>query len=162
METCVKSYKVLFVFAIALICIILFISDLPGNLQTVQFTYSNTEDEKNWEMATSVYNIKYRTLDEVTKVWTIYCRMLPSQGLQVTVVWGHGWRAPKRAGTAHWLKPPTYWATKNTPNRILVLTLRTTAWHRQLRNTYTILRAIKLPTDNAKYTPYLIPTSIEN
>ncbi len=26
----------------------------------------------------------------------------------------HGWRAPKRARTAHWLKPPTYWVTKNT------------------------------------------------
>ncbi len=27
----------------------------------------------------------------------LYCRVPPSQGLQVTVAWGHGWRAPKRA-----------------------------------------------------------------
>ncbi len=44
---------------------------------------------------------------------------LSSQDLQVMVAWGHGWRA----GTTHWLKPPTYWATKNTPNRILILAL---------------------------------------
>ncbi len=34
-----------------------------------------------------------------------------SPGLQVTVAWGHGWRAPKCARIAHWLEPPTYWAT---------------------------------------------------
>ncbi len=65
--------------------------------------------------------------------WDIYCCVPPSQGLQVMVAWGHGWKASKLAGTAHWLKPPTYWSTKNTPNRILVLT-------------------IKLPTNNIKYT----------
>ena len=26
----------------------------------------------------------------------------------------HLWKAPKCAETAHWLEPPTYWATKNT------------------------------------------------
>ena len=35
-----------------------------------------------------------------------------SPGLQVTVAWGHGWRAPKCARIAHWLEPPTYWVTK--------------------------------------------------
>ncbi len=49
-----------------------------------------------------------------------YCRVPPPQGLQVTVAWGHGWKAPKCAGTACWLKPLTYWVTKNKPNRILV------------------------------------------
>ncbi len=37
--------------------------------------------------------------------------------------------------TAHWLEPPTYWAT-----------LRMTVWHRRLQNTNTIQIAIKLPT----------------
>ena len=36
------------------------------------------------------------------------CRVPPSKGLQVTMAWGHGWRVPKRAGTAHWLKLPWY------------------------------------------------------
>ncbi len=48
-----------------------------------------------------------------------------SLGLQVTVAWEHGWRAPKCAETAHWLEPPTYWAIKNTSNRIL----STVTWH---------------------------------
>ena len=61
----------------------------------------------------------------------VYCRMPPSQGRQVTVDMDMGRGLPNVRGIAHWLKPPTYWATKNIPN-------------------------------NAKYTPYLIPTSIEN
>ncbi len=41
--------------------------------------------------------------------------MPPTQGLQVTVAWGHGWKAPKHARIARWLKPPTYFTKKNTP-----------------------------------------------
>ncbi len=47
-----------------------------------------------------------------------YCRVPPTQGLQVTVAWGHRSKAPKRTGIVRWLKPPTYWVAKNTPNRI--------------------------------------------
>ncbi len=57
-------------------------------------------------------------------IWNTLSRAT-SQGLQVTVAWGHGWRAPKRAATAHWL------------------------------------RAIKLPTNNAKYTLYTILITVE-
>ncbi len=69
-EKCVKIYKVLSVFGIALICIILFMTDLFENVQKVRFRFSNMDDrdEETWRMASSVYNIRYRTLDDITRV----------------------------------------------------------------------------------------------
>ncbi len=73
-------------------------------------------DRVSLYLKTTVHDTPYIFLTEY-----IYCRVAPSQGLQVTVAWGHWWKDPKHAGTAHWLKPPTDCDTKNTPNRILVL-----------------------------------------
>ena len=33
------------------------------------------------------------------EIYSRYCRVPPTKGLHVMVVWGHGWRALKRAGT---------------------------------------------------------------
>ena len=46
------------------------------------------------------------------KHFALYCCMPPTQELQVTVAWGHRWRAPKRAANTRWLKPPTYWVAQ--------------------------------------------------
>ena len=102
-------------------------------------TYSATKNTPNRILVLTLEI--FLPLVSPTKCNSTFCRVPPSQGLQVTVAWGHGWRTPKRAGTAHWLKPPTYWATLNT-----------TVWYRRLQNTYTMLRAIKLQTNNTKYT----------
>ncbi len=63
-----------------------------------------------------------------------YCRVPPSRRLQVTVAWGHKWRAPKRAGTPRRLGslPPT-----GLCSFIPLISL---------------LRTIKLSTNNVQYT----------
>ena len=59
--------------------------------------------------------IKYMTLYQ----YIVACHLPRGSKLQWREDMGGG--LPKRAGTAHWLEPPTYWATKNTPSRISVL-----------------------------------------
>ncbi len=102
---------------------------LPGNIKT-QINDHEYDEIKQ-------FHIKVRPPASVLK----YCRVPPSQGLQVTVAWGHGWRAPERAG------PHISWSLQPTGlQRIQVIS---------------VFKTTKLPTNNAEYTPYSIQINIK-